>query len=157
MIISANIFRDTNPGNLVIETASPSPSVSTPKDQKTPTSKPITSIAASCQLNGSIKFINENLYETIGAKITYQNVDDAIRQIYWKANPDDGVLTIGPNLFENLDIPNGEREIGVVLKGEPSATSYLLTASITYGAKQPSGAVEVKIANCSGTITVKMP
>ena len=159
LIISANIFRDTNQGpvsqGMPIISESPSPS---PDSSSVPFSpKSNISVPATCQLSGEIVFINQNLYETIGAKIAYQNVDDAIRQIYWKSNPGDGVLTIGPNLFENLEIPNGEREIGVVLKGEPSATSYLLTAVITYGVKQPSGAMEVKIANCSGMITVKMP
>src|SRR3989344_7514265 len=87
LLISANIFRDTNPGSIVGTSIEPT---STPEPQTTPRPSPKPSPSfpiATCQLSGSVKFINENLYETIGAKIAYQNVDDAIRQIYWKSNP----------------------------------------------------------------------
>ena len=90
----------------------------------------------------------------MGAKIAYQNVDDEIRQIHWRSNPDDGLLSVGPNLFEGLIIPSGEREIGTVLKGKPSVDNYTLNASVTYGMKNSTGETEEKVANCSGTITV---
>lgn len=162
LIISANIFRDQGPKPAANNPEATNEPTNSPEPLTTPRVTPKSGGQGSlpqavCQISGEIKFINPNLYETIGAKIAYQNVDDEIRQIYWKSNPDDGLLSVGPNLFEGLEIPNGEREIGVVLKNEFPAVSYFLTASITYGVKQTSGAVEEKIANCSGTITVKTP
>src|SRR3989344_4765433 len=129
---------------IISESPSPSPdSSSVPFSPKSNISVP-----ATCQLSGEIVFINQNLYETIGAKIAYQNVDDAIRQIYWKSNPDDGVLTIGPNLFENLPLPSGERNVGVAVNKETTVKNYTLTASINYGIKNTNGIVEERIANC---------
>src|SRR3989344_9134009 len=89
LLISANIFRDTNPGPVSQGTPVPilSPSPSEEQNRGPSISQPSSpnsgEIGATCQLNGTIRFINENLYETIRAKIIYQNVDDAIRQIYW--------------------------------------------------------------------------
>ena len=156
LIISANIFRDTNQGgSLVIETTSPS--LSEPENQGTITPKPTSSsTVASCQLGGKIRFINQNLYETIGAKITYQNVDDPTRQIFWRSEPADGILAVGPNLFEDLPLPSGEREIGVSLKNNPTSKSYTLTAAITYGARNSNGDIEVRNVDCAGKITVDM-
>lgn len=158
LLILANTFRDQlpNPGDISQITPSPSESPSpSPSFSPAPSSpKSNTSIPATCQLSGEIVFINQNFYETKGAKIVYQNVDDKIRQIYWKSEPDDQVLAVGPNLFQELPLPNGEREIGVVLKGKTTVENYTLTASITYGIKQPSGATEVKIADCSGKINI---
>lgn len=131
---------------LVQPTASPTPKKST-SDNK----------IAACQLSGSIHFINDNLYETKGAKIAYQNIDDVIRQIYWTSNPNDGVLTIGPNIFEGLQIPNGERSVGVSLNRKTNVKLYILTATVTYGVKLPQGGEEEKITNCVGTVTVTLP
>lgn len=110
-----------------------------------------------CQLSGSIHFINDNLYETKGAKIAYQNIDDVIRQIYWTSNPNDGVLTVGPNIFEGLQIPDGEKSVGVSLNRKTSVKLYTLTAAVTYGVKLPQGGEEEKIANCTGSVTVTLP
>ena len=129
----------------------------TPVRTPTPSIK-ITNPAATCQLAGSINFINDDLYETRGAKISYQNVDDTIRQIYWKTNPDDGALVVGPNLFEQLVIPNGERQVGVSLIKSTNVKSYLLTAQVTYGIRGPNGGeIGVRLANCSGSVIVNMP
>lgn len=159
LLIFANIFRDkgpksvvNNPQTTVEATNSPQPQNSLIPNAKLDTQASLS--RATCQLSGSIRFIDENLYETIGAKIAYQNVDDKIRQIFWKSNPDDKILAVGPNLFEDLEIPSGETEIGVVLEGEPTVENYTLFASITYGVKRSSGAVDVKIVDCSGKITV---
>lgn len=162
LIISANIFRDTGPKPVANNPEATSEPTNSPELQTTQrvTPKPGGQDSlpqATCQISGAIKFINHNLYETIGAKIAYQNVDDEIRQIYWKSSPNDGALSVGPNLFEGLEIPNGQREIGVVLKNESPAASYLLTAAISYGIKQPNGAVEEKVADCTGTIKVTTP
>lgn len=145
-------------------TVSPQPSPEATVGEATPIlsfvptpSIKIANPAATCQLTGSIDFIKDDLYETKGAKISYQNVDDIIRQIYWKTNPDDGALVVGPNLFEQLVIPNGERQVGVSLIKSTSVKSYSLTAQITYGVKESNGNVKVKIADCSGSVIVNMP
>jgi len=158
LIISANIFRDTNPsGNLPVLTESSSSSPE-PTNQVVPksTSKPDSSVSlpATCQLGGEIRFIKQNLYETKGAKITYQNVDDPTRQIFWKSEPNDETLTVGPNLFEELPLPSGQREIGVSLKNNPTSKLYTLTAAITYGVRNSDGGIEVRNADCVGKITV---
>lgn len=159
LLISANIFRDKTPGNISQETPTlseiVSPSVS-PSPSPRPTSLP-KPVAATCQVAGQIVFLNKNLYENKNAKIAYQNVDDVIRQIYWKSEPDDKALTIGPNLFEDLPLPNGERNIGLAINKETFAKSYTLTASINYGIKNANGIIEEKIANCAGKVLVQMP
>ena len=122
------------------------------------TGKPIIGqTPATCQISGKIRFWKDDLYETIGAKIVYQNVDDRIRQIYWKSNPDDGALRVGPNLFEELILPTGEKSVGVALNKKVYAPLYTLTAAITYGLKRPDGAVDEKVANCTGNIIVTLP
>ncbi|MEK7659548.1 MAG: hypothetical protein AAB338_02780 [Patescibacteria group bacterium] len=157
LIISANFFRDTNPlGNLPVLIQTPSPTLE-PVNQPTPkpTASP-KSVVAACQLNGEIKFIKQNLYETKDAKISYQNVDDPTRQIFWKFEPNDETLAVGPNLFEELPLPSGQREIGVALKNNPTSKFYTLTAAITYGARDSNGDIEVRNADCTGKITVDM-
>lgn len=138
-----------------------SPATTSPSTQSTfsPTPQKVVNGTriATCQLRGSIKFINNNLYETKGAKIAYQNVDDRIRQIYWQSNPDDEALTVGPNLFEQLIIPTGEHEVGVTLQKNTEVKLYTLTAAVSYGVELTNGREEVKKANCTGTITVTLP
>ena len=160
LLISANAFRDTYPGPVTDNsrtTAGPTES-SEPQTTPRPNPKPSPSLSvAACQLSGEIFFLNKNTYENKGAKIVYQNVDDEIRQIFWKSNPDDGALTVGPNLFEDLFIPNGERDIGVAFAKEPAYKNYSLTASITYGIKNANDIFEERIADCTGTIKVTTP
>lgn len=151
LLISANVFRDKGPGD--ISEQSPAPSEASPRPSLNPTSSP-KQIAAACQIGGEIVFLDKNIYENKNAKIAYQNVDDIIRQIFWKLDPDDGALVIGPNLFEELPIPNGKRNIGVAFKKDPTAKNYTLTASITYGVKRADGAVEERIAGCAGKVKV---
>jgi len=112
---------------------------------------------ASCQLSGSISFINKSLYRTEGAKISYQNIDDITRQIIWTVYPDDGALRVGPNLFEQLKIPNGEREVGVALYDDPTVNSYTLTAAVTYGVDQPDGSEKIEEVKCTGEVIVNIP
>ncbi|MBI4120391.1 MAG: hypothetical protein HY454_02900 [Parcubacteria group bacterium] len=159
LLISANIFRDKTPGNISQQTPAPSETIS-PLPSPSPSPRPSSlpgPVEATCQITGQIVFLDRNLYENKGAKITYQNVDDVIRQIYWKSNPDDGVLAIGPNLFEDLPLPSGERNVGVAVNKEPFAKSYTLTASITYGMRNARGIVEERIANCVGKVSIQMP
>ena len=154
LLLSANVFRDKGPGNISQGTPTPSETVS-PSPSPLPSPRPTAPlIAATCQVKGEIVFLNKNMYENKNAKIVYQNVDDAIRQIYWKSEPNDGALTVGPNLFEDLPLPDGERNVGVALAKETTAKNYTLTASITYGIKNSRGGVEEKIANCAGKVSV---
>ena len=154
LIVLAQVFRDKPSNTSLNPTISESPAPTVISTQS-PTPSGNTSVASTtCQISGSIKFINSNLYETMAAKITYKNVDDKIRQIFWKSSPDDSALSVGPNLFEQLPIPNGEKEVGVALNKEPSASTYILTASITYGLRNQKGEIEEKIANCTGQITI---
>lgn len=161
IIISANFFRDkpksflNTPLNTPIPTPQQSPLVNevTPNQTNSETNLPI-SKPATCQLMGKISFLSPNLYKTEGAKIVYQNVDDVIRQIFWTVSPDDGSLSVGPNLFEQLKIPDGEREVGVSLDKTPSSNIYTLTAQITYGVKFADGKEEVRKAKCDGKIIV---
>ncbi|MBI2003700.1 MAG: hypothetical protein HYS78_01850 [Parcubacteria group bacterium] len=156
LLVLANIFRDKSSDNISLETPAPSEVVSPPMPSPRPTSLP-GPVVASCQITGQIIFLDRNIYENKGAKIAYQNVDDVIRQIYWKSNPDDGVLAIGPNLFEDLPLPNGERNVGVAVNKETTVKNYTLTASINYGIKNANGIVEERIANCVGQVSVRMP
>lgn len=155
LIVFAQVFRDKPSNTFLNPTVSESPiPTASPTQSPVPGGSVPVSRAAICQISGSIKFINSNLYETIGAKISYKNVDDKIRQIFWKVSPDDGVLSVGPNLFEQLVLPSGEKEVGVALNKESSVNIYTLTASINYGLRNQKGEIEEKIANCTGTITV---
>lgn len=162
LIISANIFRDKEqkivanlegPKNV----SSPNPQEGSNQPSQSPSTSPLLKNLpknASCKISGSIEFVNKNIYQTKGARIEYQNVDDKIRQIFWTSNPNDGVLAVGPNLFEQLEIPNGEKEIGVALNKDPQIDIYTLTAAINYGIKKQDGGEEVKVVNCLGEIKV---
>ncbi|OHB19496.1 MAG: hypothetical protein A2913_01175 [Parcubacteria group bacterium RIFCSPLOWO2_01_FULL_40_65] len=157
LIFSANFFRDKGSGGVSLETPAPSETIS-PLPSPSPSLRPTSvQVAASCQITGQIVFLDKNFYENKGAKIVYQNVDDPIRQIFWKSNPDDGVLAIGPNLFEDLPLPDGSRNVGLTINKEPFAQNYTLTASITYGARNARGIVEDRIADCTGKVFVQMP
>ena len=162
ILISADIFRGKGSGDISQETPAVPILSPTPSEQNRgpsisqPSSPNSGEIGAACQVGGEIVFLNKNLYENKNAKIAYQNVDDRIRQIYWKSDPADGALAIGPNLFENLPLPDGERNVGVALAKDTVAKNYVLTAAITYGVKRADGSIEEKIANCTGGISVDM-
>ena len=158
LLISANIFRDTNPGPITDNSGTAAEPTDSPEPQTSPrpTAKSQTFLPpATCQISGEIVFLTKDTYENKRAKIVYQNVDDSIRQIYWKSDPDDGVLVAGPNLFEDLSIPNGERDIGVAFAKEPIAKNYTLTASVTYSLRD-AGSIEKKVADCSGKINIDL-
>lgn len=160
---------------LISGTVSPSPSFSntplpTPRPKPSATSTPVSSGhslvqtpvpanlitgPATCQLSGSINFINENLYETKGAKMVYQNVDDSSRLVFWKITPNDGALMVSPNIFANIrPLPNSETQVGASLYKTPTAKEYNLTATITYGVKQPDSSEKIERADCTGQVTV---
>ncbi|MDP3696849.1 MAG: hypothetical protein Q8R55_02340 [Candidatus Taylorbacteria bacterium] len=165
----------TDTGSFIFETATPSPSVSStpvptpqpkPSASATPQSSgqslvqtpvPLNLITgpATCQLSGSINFINANLYETKGAKIAYQNIDDSSRLVFWKITPNDGALMISPNIFANIrPLPNGEAQVGASLYETPTAKTYNLIATITYGVKQPDSSEKIERADCTGQVVV---
>lgn len=123
----------------------------------TPVPSGLISSPASCSLTGAIRFLNPNLYQDEGAKIVYKNVDDHARFIFWKVSPDDGVLRVGPNIFAELILPNGTREIGVSISKPSLVKLYTLTASVTYGVINSKGSEEIRESQCSGTARVIMP
>ena len=109
---------------------------------------------AVCQISGETDFSDSKLYSS-NTKISWQNVDSQGRLINWRISPTDN-LAIGPNIFANLTVPNGEFEnLTVRLPENPVAKSYLLTASITYG-QVIQGDVKVKEVNCSGQVKVNL-
>jgi len=166
LIVLASIFRGppqpakTTPtpissGNgVILTTITPT---AYPKPNQSVVPNVLTTNPATCQLEGSINFINDNLYETKGAKIKYQNIDDSARLVYWKITPNEDVLSIGPNIFSGLKLPNGEREVGVYLKNKTLVKLLTLTASVTYGETDARGVEKIKISACSGSVKVTLP
>lgn len=168
---------ETNHDIISEESASPSPTVSNapqPSSQtkeddnillgknshlvQTPVARSLITGPATCQLSGSINFMSADTYETKGAKLVYQNVDDSSRLIFWKITPDDGSLKVGPNIFANIKpLPNGETMVGVAPYGKFTSKEYVLTAYITYGVPQPDGSEKIANANCTGQVTVTTP
>lgn len=168
LLISGTALPSPSLSNTPVPTPRPQPSQTWPKPSvtstpqssgqtlvQTPVPANLITGPATCQLSGSINFINENLYETKGAKVAYQNVDDSSRLVFWKITPDDGALTIAPNIFANIKpLPNGETQVGVSLYETPTAKEYNLTATITYGVKQPDSSEKIERADCTGQVMV---
>jgi hypothetical protein len=89
---------------------------------------------ASCQLQGEIKFIEQTIYDNQDAKFSYQGIDHPARLITWTVSPQDDPFTaIGPNIFSQMILPDGENLIGLVLPENPKYKRYELTAKINYG------------------------
>src|SRR3989344_4697301 len=87
---------------------------------------------ASCQLKGEIKFLNHNTYDNQDAKFIYSGVDHPARNISWTVTPADDI-SVGPNMFSKLALPNGESLLGITLPENPKYKSYELTAKMQYG------------------------
>lgn len=151
----------------ILRTPTPSPSVTdtpefsaTPNVQATATPEKFESFVglkepASCLIAGEITYLDKNTYSpTDNTLISWRNVDSTGRLINWRSVPADN-LAIGPNIFANLDIPDGDYGITVGLPEKPVAREYLLYASITYG-QLIKGNVEVKEVACSGFTKVKL-
>jgi hypothetical protein len=162
LIAFSSIFRDTK--KISVSSPTPSPTGSSPSPRPSPSSGTGTPVPSSqisrpaaCQIGGSINFIDENLYETKGAEIAYQNVDHPARLIFWKIVPDDGSLKIGPNIFSGLPLPNGEHAVGASIDKDPTAGSYNLTAAISYGVTDSRGVEKIYNADCTGSVTVIAP
>lgn len=149
--------------------ASPSPSISgspsvlpSPSSSPSPSGKPRPTTTpffgptglkapASCKLEGSVRFLSKDTYESRGARISWENIDSRGRNIVWKTTPSGG-LNIGPNIFESLNLPSGSSDITVALPANP-AKRYTLGAEVGYG-QVIDGNVVVKQAKCSGSIVV---
>lgn len=108
----------------------------------------------SCTLSGSIKFISKDTFASEDAKISYKNIDSDARLIKWVVSPSED-LSVGPNLFGALDIPDGARAITLRLPENPRARQYRLTASVTYG-EYINNNVEIRESRCSGSIPVTL-
>lgn len=111
--------------------------------------------SATCQVNGEISFFSPDTFSSVNSQISWQNVDSQGRLINWRVDPADS-LFVGPNIFANLDVPEGQYgNLTIRLPEEPVAKKYLLTASITYG-QIIQGDVKVKEVNCTGQVKVNL-
>lgn len=148
----------------VSESASPTPS-SLPSKTQNPQSTEgwsqstklwqILKGPAYCELKGEIKFVSSNIYDNQDALFIYRGVDHPGRLINWTITPSDD-LDIGPNLFAQMNLPDGQSLIGVVLPQNPKYKRYELTAQITYG-RQINDNIEVYTQSCVGKTTVILP
>src|SRR3989344_8582020 len=138
-----NVFRDAKYSDDDLGASlSPVPSVS--NQPNIPNKYP----PASCYLAGSIEFLAPNLSQNKDADIVYKNIDSVARHIIWSVSPQDD-LSVGPNLFASLPVPNGTEDVTVGLPASPKAKNYTLTAKVTYG-RFVNGNLEIKEAPCSG-------
>ena len=137
----------------ISESPSPSPTVS-------PSEEPFVGLngiksPATCQVGGEVNFTAKDTFISNGSKISWKNVDSQGRLINWHIAPQDD-LKIGPNIFANLTVPDGEyQNLTVRLPENPTSKTYTLTASITYG-QFIKGDLKVKETNCSGQVKVNL-
>ncbi len=113
---------------------------------------------ATCQLSGgTIHFFDKNTAIHDNAYIAYQNVDHPGRLLFWNVSNDDGVLNIGPNIFDGLYLPGGQQNLTVLIEGEPKYKTYTLTVQINYGIEhEDGGIIDTAISDCTGEITVEL-
>ena len=119
---------------------------------------------ASCKLQGEIKFLAYDLYSHQDALFTYNGIDNPARNIFWTITPEDD-LSVGPNLFSKISLPNGESLLSIVLPENPKSLKYELTAKIQYGRLiddkgnfvTVGGNVKVFEKQCEGKTTVILP
>lgn len=113
------------------------------------------SAKASCQLKGEIKFLTDQIYDNQDALFVYRGIDHPARNVIWFISPEDD-LSVGPNLFVGIPIPDGESLLGITLPENPSTKRYELTAEINYG-RLVDGNVKVMTKECEGKTTVVLP
>lgn len=119
---------------------------------------------ASCELKGEIKYLNQNTYDNQDALFIYRGIDHPGRNIFWTVTPQDDI-SVGPNIFNKIPIPNGESLLGISLPDNPKYKKYDITAKIQYGrlvdAKgnfvTEGGTVKVFEKQCTGKTTVVLP
>ena len=111
---------------------------------------------ATCSLSGGeIVFFAQGSSINDNAYIKYTGVDHPGRLFFWSTSPENnGELSIGPSIFSNLILPDGQKNILVVSNTENLAKEYKITASINYG-RMIDGWIEMFTAQCTGDITVK--
>lgn len=148
---------DATPSASLVVNQTPGSSAAPGAPSPTPTSERFrgpTGLTApgSCTLKGSIEFLKPDLSANHDAVLTWKNIDSRSRLIVWRVTPQDN-LSIGPNLFANLSIPNGSDTVTVRLPERPQSRNYRLSASVTYG-QLIGGNVVVKEAPCSGSVDV---
>ncbi len=149
---------------LILNGSSPSPepnlsSSPSPTGQSSVTEEPFLGMGglkspATCQISGTATFSSSNSFIS-DTKIAWQNIDSQGRLINWKISPADD-LAIGPNIFGNLSVPNGEyNNLTIRLPQNPKSKNYTALASVTYG-QIINGNVEVKETNCSGQVKINL-
>lgn len=149
---------DTEPtvGSDIVQEPTPTP---TPTPAPSVTEEPFLGLhgikaPATCQISGEANFSALDSYSS-NTMFAWQNVDSQGRLVNWRVSPNDD-LKIGPNLFANLDIPNGSYEnLTLKLPENPVSKTYLLTTSITYG-QIIQDDVKVKETDCVGQIKVNL-
>ena len=87
---------------------------------------------ASCELKGEIKFLDHNTYDNQDALFVYKGIDHPGRNVFWTVTSQDDI-SVGPNIFSNIPIPNGESLLGVILPDSPKYKRYEIAAKIQYG------------------------
>ena len=119
---------------------------------------------ASCELKGEIKFLNHNTYDNQDALFIYKGIDHPARNIFWTVVPQDDI-SIGPNIFSKISLPDGESLLGLVLPDNPKYKKYELTVKIQYGRQVDEkgnfvvsgGNVKVFEKQCTGKTMVVLP
>ena len=119
---------------------------------------------ASCGLQGEVKFLNHNTYDNQDARFIYGGIDHPARNISWTVTPQDDI-SVGPNIFSKLKLPNGESLLGVTLPENPKHKQYELTAKIQYGRLVDAkgnfvavgGDVKVFEKQCAGKTIIVLP
>ena len=119
---------------------------------------------ASCELKGEIKFLNHNTYDNQDALFIYKGIDHPGRNVLWTVTPQDNI-SVGPNIFNKIPIPNGESLLGIFLPENPKSKTYDITAKIQYGRLvdqkgnfvTTGGYVKVFEKQCIGKTTVALP
>jgi len=168
---------DINETGSDVETASPTPTptpthspTATPDDrvlfegfpdqdlvQDTPPRSSITG-PATCSLGGKITFLDKNTAINENAVISYNNVDHPGRLIFWTSSPNNEIFNIGPNIFDGLELPNGQKNINVIIeKDNLNIKTHVLRAQINYGiVDKDGGVIRTERVDCSGTVTVEL-
>ena len=119
---------------------------------------------ASCELKGEIKYLNHNTYDNQDALFIYKGIDHPGRNIFWTITPQDNI-SVGPNIFNKIPIPNGESLLGISLPENPKSKAYDITAKIQYGRLVDAngkfvtagGTVKLFEKQCQGKTTVVLP
>lgn len=123
---------------------------------KSPPPRSLITGPGKCELSGGkIVFLSPTTARHDNATFAYENIDDPARLIYWRAEPNDGVLRVGPNIFSDLKLPKGSTTLTVTLNDQNHASRYTLTASASYGVWKDNAIIGTTTTECEGKITVE--